>query len=204
MLVTDSSRLADRDIEDLVRTAIDGGVNMVQVREKALSHEALCKLSARLRAVAMDRAMLFVNGSVVAAATAAAELHLPEGAMRPDKARSGYAASMIVSQSVHSPAAAQRAEAEGADMLVLGTVFASRSHPGGPTIGLNGVRDVCAGVRIPVIGIGGITVSNAGDAIRAGASGVAVIRAIFDAPDPRAAAAELRATVDTAWAERTG
>jgi thiamine-phosphate diphosphorylase len=87
-------------------------------------------------------------------------------------------------------------------MLVLGTVFPSASHPGGPTIGLEGVRDVCAAVNVPVIGIGGITAHNAGDVIRAGASGVAVISAIFDAPDPRAAAAELRAAIDDAWAAR--
>ncbi len=87
-------------------------------------------------------------------------------------------------------------------MLVLGTVFPSQSHPGGPTIGLEGVREVCDAVSIPVIGIGGITAANAGDVIRAGASGVAVISAIFDADDPRAAAAELRAAIDAAWAER--
>ena len=91
--------------------------------------------------------------------------------------------------------AALDAEQRGADMLVLGTVFASKSHPGGPTIGLDGVRAVCAAVRVPVIGIGGITAQNAGEVMSAGAAGVGVISAIFDAPDPQAAASELRAAI---------
>ncbi len=107
-----------------------------------------------------------------------------------------------ISRSVHNVEAAVRAERDGADMLVLGTVFPSPSHPGGPSIGVEGVRAVCDAVRIPVIGIGGITAENAADVMRAGASGVAVIGAIFDAADPRAAAAELRAAIDAAWKDR--
>jgi thiamine-phosphate pyrophosphorylase len=198
MLVTDSSRLADRHIADVVRAAIDGGVNMVQVREQALSHEERLALSRQLRGVVVDRAMLFVNNDALAAALSASDLHLPESTTHP-----GTRGSMAISRSVHRLDAAERAEAEGADMLVLGTVFSSQSHPGGPTIGIEGVREVCERVSVPVIGIGGITKESAGDVIRAGASGVAVISAIFDAPDPRAAAAELRGAVDEAWAERT-
>jgi len=101
---------------------------------------------------------------------------------------------------VHSVAAARQAEDEGADMVIAGTVFASKSHPGGATIGIDGLRAICEAVSIPVIGIGGITAENAGDVIRAGAKGVAVISAIVDAVDPRAAATALRRAIDEAWA----
>ena len=57
------------------------------------------------------------------------------------------------------------------------------------------MRDACERVSVPVIAIGGITPGNAGEVMRAGAAGVAVIGAVFDAPDPRAAAAALRAAV---------
>jgi thiamine-phosphate diphosphorylase len=129
---------------------------------------------------------------------------MPGFSLAPNLARirERYGEAIVLSHSVHSLEAALQAERDGADMLVLGTVFPSASHPGGPTIGLEGVREICAAVKIPVIGIGGITAQNAGDVIRAGASGVAVISAIFDAPDPRAAAAELRAAIDEAWNER--
>jgi thiamine-phosphate diphosphorylase len=147
-------------------------------------------------------ALGFINDDDSGAAESAAQLHLPEGRRPANVVRDEWYEGMIISQSAHSLSAALQAESDGADMLVLGTVFPSASHPGGPTIGLEGVREVCDSVKIPVIGIGGITAANAGDVIRAGASGVAVISAIFDAPDPRAAAAELRAAIDAAWAER--
>jgi thiamine-phosphate pyrophosphorylase len=97
---------------------------------------------------------------------------------------------------VHSVEAAVAAEREGVDMLVLGTVYASASHRGGDTIGLAGVRAVCDAVRLPVIAIGGITTENAADVLRAGARGVAVVGAIFDADDARRAAAELCAAAE--------
>jgi thiamine-phosphate diphosphorylase len=104
---------------------------------------------------------------------------------------------------VHSVEAARDAERDGASLLIAGTVFASASHPGGETIGSDGLREICAAVRVPVLGIGGITAANAGDVIRAGASGVAVISAIAGADDPQAAAHGLRHAIDAAWHERT-
>jgi thiamine-phosphate diphosphorylase len=142
------------------------------------------------------------SGYSAAASVDAEGVHLPESlAHEVEPIRDKWLGALI-SRSVHSLEAAVQAERDGADMLILGTVFPSPSHPGGPTIGLDGVRAVCDAVSIPVIGIGGITAQNAGDVIRAGASGIAVISAIFDADDPREAAAELRAAIDTAWAER--
>ena len=97
----------------------------------------------------------------------------------------------LVGRSVHSVEAAAKAEADGADFLVLGTVFPSRSHPGRPAAGIELVREVAAAVTPPVVGIGGITAENAGQVIEAGASGVAVISAILAEEDPRSAAAKL-------------
>jgi thiamine monophosphate synthase len=168
---------------------------------------------------AIDRsALVWTHGGADAAAAGArgAEavsgdcgVHVPErplaGFSLPPRVatiRRDYGEFLLISRSVHSVEAALQAERDSADMLVLGTVFPSSSHPSSATIGLDGVRAVCEAVSIPVIGIGGITAANAGDVIRAGASGVAVISAIFGAPDPRAAAAALRAAIDAAWAER--
>jgi thiamine-phosphate pyrophosphorylase len=87
-------------------------------------------------------------------------------------------------------------------MVQFGTVFETASKPGRAPIGSDGVRAVYAAVRIPVIAIGGITAANAGDLIAAGASGVAVIGAIFDDDEPRASAAALRAAIDAAVASK--
>ncbi|MGH2585320.1 MAG: thiamine phosphate synthase, partial [Dehalococcoidia bacterium] len=103
---------------------------------------------------------------------------------------------LLLGRSVHSLDAARRAEAEGADYLVLGTIFPSRSHPGVLTGGTALVAEVSRVVAVPVIAIGGIATENAGAVIEAGASGVAVISAIFAATEPRAAAAALVSVIE--------
>lgn len=203
MIVTKGSMLRhgnrQREIDDVVRDAVLGGATMVQLREKALGPVDLLAVGVRVRDAIAGRALLFVNGDLDAARTLAADgAHLPSDGPATHDVRSALGERMLVSRAVHSIEAAVQAEREGADMLVLGTVFPSRSHPGGPTIGVDGVRAACDAVTIPVMAIGGITAGNAADVMRAGASGVAVISAIFDADDARAAAAELRAAIDEA------
>jgi thiamine-phosphate pyrophosphorylase len=202
--VTDAARLRGRSLTMVLRAAIDGGANLIQLRD-ASRRQGFVGLAEDAHHViegARSRVLIFVNdGCGTPASIHADGLHLPERVAWRGR-HAGRDAQMLLSRSVHSVEAAVQAERDGADMLLLGTVFPSASHPGGPTIGLDGVRAVCAVVSIPVIGIGGITAQTAADVIRAGASGVAVISAIFDAPDPRAAALELRAAIDEAWAER--
>ncbi len=207
MLVTESVRLRSRELSVVVDQAISGGVNMVQLRDKHAKREVFAETATKLRIVtwappAPARALLLINGDDTIAVECAADVHMPETVGSSDTLRDEWYQSLIISRSVHSIEAALQAERGGADMLVLGTVFPSTSHPGGATIGVEGVRAVCDSVRIPVIAIGGITARNAAGVMRAGASGVAVISAIFDALDPRAAAAELRAAIDEAWKER--
>jgi thiamine-phosphate pyrophosphorylase len=80
------------------------------------------------------------------------------------------------------------AELAGAAYLGAGPIWATPSKPdAAPPIGLDGLRDVCLSVSVPVVAIGGIDASNAGDCIRAGASGVAVIRAVAEIEALRAA-----------------
>jgi thiamine-phosphate pyrophosphorylase len=154
------------------------------------------KIGRELRNAMAGRAMLLVNSDDEAAVELDADgVHLPATGANVQDVRGRVGGSMLVSRAVHSAREALAAEAEGADFIVLGTVFPSASHPGGPTIGVDGVRGVYRAVSIPVIAIGGITAQNAPEVMRAGASGVAVISAILDAPDPRAAAAELRAAI---------
>jgi thiamine-phosphate diphosphorylase len=105
---------------------------------------------------------------------------------------------MLISVAAHCLEEACAAEREGADMVVLGAVFATGSHPGVQTIGLHGVETVAKAVAIPVIAIGGVTDANARACIEVGARGIAVIGAIHDSADPRAAAAKLRSAVGAA------
>lgn len=198
MLVTDRTLVPLDALPRAVRAAVEGGVDAVQVRERGLSRVKTIALARSLREAVDRRARLIVNDSCrVAAACGGDGVHLPESAatVMPAERRG-----LIVGRSAHSLEAARRAEAEGCDYVVLGTVFPSRSHPGGATGGLHLVEQVARSVTIPVIGIGGITPANAGAVVRSGAAGVAVISAILGAPDPGEAARELRDAIDAALA----
>ena len=209
MIVTDRSRVTngkhtgEETLDDVAREAVLGGVSAVQLREKDLESAELIALGLHVRDAIASRALLLVNGDLEAAHTLGASgVHLPADGPPVTEARAVIGDGVLVSRSVHDSDDARAAEHEGADFVIAGTVFISGSKPGGSTIGLDGLRAICGAVAIPVIAIGGITAQNAGDAIGAGASGVAVIGAIMDAPDPRAAARELREAIDVAWTAR--
>ncbi|HAA94065.1 MAG TPA: thiamine phosphate synthase, partial [Dehalococcoidia bacterium] len=104
-----------------------------------------------------------------------------------------------IGRSVHSSSAALAAEKEGADFLVVGTMYASSSHPGEEPAGPGLMRDISGTCRLPLIGIGGVTPENAGELVEAGASGVAVITNILAAPDPKAASAKLKEFLINSW-----
>ena len=180
-----------------VEAAVIGGANAVQLREKDLPPAELLALARRLRDVTRGRALLVVNGPPEVAAAAGADgVHLPEGAPMPLKPRAG----LLVGCSVHSAEAARRAQAGGAGYVVAGPVYQTRSHPGVQPAGLTLIEEIARTVDVPVLAIGGVTPERVGEAVRAGASGVAAISAVFAAGDPRAAALALRRALDAAWA----
>ncbi len=191
-LVTDRNRVRSRDVAATVAAGIEGGVGMVQLREKDMPPYELLRLARRLRRVTEGRALLIVNDRVDVALLARADgVQLGETALDAADVRSIVGSDMLIGRSVHSEVGAVDAECQGADYLVLGTVFETASHPKGQVGGLDLVRDVTGAVGIPVLGIGGITPDNATSVMKAGASGVAVITAITMAVDPRVAASEL-------------
>lgn len=194
MLVTDCVRAGgDAALAEIVERAVAGGVNIVQIREKHLPTADLVARGRRLQTAIDGRALLFVNGDVDAALQLETDgIHLPAAGPAVTEARARCGGAMLISRAVHSIEAAVRAERDGADALVLGTVFPSASHPQGGALGLDCVRAVCNRVRTPVIAIGGVTPSAASDVLCAGARGIAAIGAFLDADDPELAAREFR------------
>jgi thiamine-phosphate pyrophosphorylase len=200
MLVTDRHACGERRLDEVVEAAVEGGVNVVQLREKDLPARELYDLALRLRQIVGTQALLLVNDRIdVALAARAHGVELGGMGLPCDVAR-GLAPDLLIGRSVHGVAPAAEAVANGADLLVVGTMFASRSHPGMSPAGPSLVRKVGAVTSVPLIGIGGITAANATQVIAAGASGVAAITSITQAHDPRDAAARLVAAVNGAWA----
>ena len=197
MAVTDRAQCAGAEgLVAAVEAAVSGGANAVQLREKDLADGDLLALARRLRQVTQGRSLLIVNGPLdVALAAGADGVHLPEGAPMHLRPRKGF----LVGRSVHSAEAARRVVAEGADYLIAGPVYETRSHAGFQPAGLALIEEIAAAVGVPVLAIGGVTAERVGEVVRAGAAGVSVISAIFAPPDPRMAARRLRRALDASW-----
>ena len=188
------------DLVQRVTEAVAGGVDLVQLREKDLSNEGLLELAGTLLEAIGGRAKLIVNERAdVALAAGAQGVQLGESGPPVSEARKTLGGDALIGRSVHSLQSAAQAEADGADFLLVGTMFASRSHPGEAPSGPGLMQQVSANSRLPLIGIGGITPENADQVIGAGASGVAVITNILAAEDPNAAAAKLKEAICQAW-----
>ncbi|MPZ16164.1 MAG: thiamine phosphate synthase [Chloroflexi bacterium] len=190
-LITDRALAAPRPLGEVVDAAVAGGVNMVQLREKDVPTRLLVDLAARLRDVTRGRALLLVNGRADVAFTVNADgVHLPSDGMPAAGARMCLGGAALIGRSVHSvPEVASSARA-GSDYVELGTVFPSRSHPGGATLGIAAIR-AATDFGVPIVAVGGIRADNVGPVIEAGATGIAVISAVIAQADPRKAARTL-------------
>ena len=188
-----------------VEAAVAGGVSLVQMREKDLPDAEQLVLARRLRELTAGRALLFVNDSVSIAQAAGADgVQLAERSRTVASARDAIGDSqLLVGRSVHDLAGATEAAEQGADLLVVGTVFETATHPGQPAVGTGLVEQIAGAVSLPLLGIGGITAANAADVIAAGATGVAVVSCVLAADDPQEAARALCKSVQQAWAARS-
>ena len=196
-LVTQESLSAGRSTAEIVRAAIDGGIDVVQLREKETDARWRYERGLELRELTADAGVdLLVNDRVdVALAIYADGVHLGSSDLPVAAARELLGPEAVIGYSTADPAEARRAQAEGADYLGVGAVYGTSSKKDVDDerngIGLERIRAVAEAVEIPVIGIGGITAENAAPVVEAGATGVAVISAITAANDPKEATAAL-------------
>jgi thiamine-phosphate pyrophosphorylase len=180
-----------------VATAVDAGVDWVQIREKDLSgrdyssltHEALQRV-AKSPAGKTTATRIIVNDRLdVALAERSCGVHLGERSLPLPEAQRLVGSrddrkDFLIGVSCHSPQAAKAAASGDADYLFFGPVFATPSKAAfGAPQGLERLAEVCRACAIPVLAIGGITLANAADCLAAGASGIAAIRLFQDARD---------------------
>jgi thiamine-phosphate diphosphorylase len=184
MLVTE----ARPELTTVISEAVEGGVNVVQLR--GLRPGLDTREAARaVRKITAGRALMVVNLDICLARECQADgAHLPVRAPGVGLVRKRLRGG-VVGRSIHTLDQARFAEMDGADYVLAGTIFASNSHPDIEPAGLDFLAEVCRMVSIPVIAIGGVTPENAADCTRAGAVGVAVLSPIMRAVDPRGVAA---------------
>ncbi len=193
-LVTDRGLSLGRPVEEVVLAAVKGGVTCVQLREKNCPSGEFLRLALRLREALDGKGIpLIINDRVdIALASGADGVHLGQGDLPLESARKITQGRMLIGISANSVEAAVRAEAGGADYLGISPVFATPTKTDtSEPLGMEGIRMMRSAVRIPIVGIGGLNVLNAGEAIRSGADGIAVVSAIMSAPDPEGASREL-------------
>lgn len=195
--VTDSRWLGGRALEDVVEEAIGGGVSFVQLREKGATHGERCGLARRVLAVCRARGVPFVVDDDVACAleVGADGVHVGQGDMAAREARRLLGPDAIVGVSAQTVDQAVRAVEDGADYLGVGAVFPTGTKGDADDVGVAGLARICGAVDVPVVAIGGISSGNVAGLSGTGACGVAVVSAIFAAPDPRTAARGLRGAV---------
>ena len=189
-MITDRRRLAGNQTEALVlrvASAARAGVHLIQIRERDLDARSLTALVERcVAAVTGTRARVLVNDRLdVALAAGAHGVHLRAESLPAPRARNIAPPGFLIGRSVHSQDEAIRAEeGEGLDYLVFGTVFSTSSKPEATVAGLSGLAAVTASTRLPILAIGGMTVSTVGALRDAGAAGFAAIGLFADgAPD---------------------
>ena len=199
-VITDEVLARPRALSDVVREALAAGAPTVQLRLKSASARELLEAAQTLMPIVRSAGALFiVNDRLdVALAAGADGVHLGpddppvKDVRRVADARSGVADTFIVGYSTDTRDEAARAEAEGADYLGVGAVYATANKSdAGDVIGLKGLRRVVKAVSIPVVAIGGITPERAPAVAKTGACGSATIGAVMSATEPAEAVREL-------------
>jgi thiamine-phosphate pyrophosphorylase len=184
---------------DLVGRALDGGVDMVQLRDKHADDERLVTTGRALADLCVRSGTLFcVNDRPeVALACGADAVHVGQEDEPVASVRRTVGLELLIGLSTHTPEQFDAGLLSGADYLSAGPVHATPTKPGRPATGLELVAHAAAaGAKTPFFAIGGIDVATAPAVLDSGATRIAVVRAIRDARDPGAAAAELRALLD--------
>lgn len=186
-VVTDRTLTKGRPLEAVVDAALAGGAKAIQLREKDLSTRELYELVERLLPIVRGRsACLLINDRVdLTLALPIDGVHLSRTSLPPAETRALLGPARLIGISCHSLEEALEAERGGADFIVLGPLFATPSKAAyGTPIGLARLREVRRLVRLPIFGIGGITVFNVASVMAAQADGTAVISAVMTADDP--------------------
>ena len=201
-LLVSSKIVADRQgsVRGMVRAAIAGGVDAVQLREKPADtpDAVFLALAAELRELTdqMGKILIINDRPDIAAIVGADGVHLGQRDLPLAETRRLLRPGAIVGRSTHNIAQARAAVQEGADYVALGPVFETGTKDAGPTMGVEFLKEALADPIVntaPLVAIGGIDASNASRVIDAGVGCLAICGAVCESEDPKSVAKEIKA-----------
>jgi thiamine-phosphate pyrophosphorylase len=192
------------DPEPLLRAALGGGVDIVQLREKKLGRAEIERAASTFRRIADTYSALFIvnDDPDLARACDADGVHVGQDDASVEEARAALGANAIIGQSTHSEEQIAAADGRDIDYFAVGPVWETPTKPGRAAVGLDLVTHASQVATKPFFAIGGIGPLNAGQVVAAGAQRLCVVRAIRDAPHPEVAAEALRRSFEAEGSTR--
>jgi thiamine-phosphate pyrophosphorylase len=184
----------------IVEAALEGGASIIQLRKKTMPMLEQYRLALALRILTREHeALLIINDHADLAIAADADgVHLGQDDLPPDAVRTlPDFEGRLIGRSTHSLAQAQLAVHEGVDYVAVGPVYPTPTKEGRPAVGTALVSRVAGVIDRPFVAVGGIDHDNAARVVEAGAPAIAVVRAVYDAPDPAEAARRLHELIVT-------
>ena len=193
-MIIDRKSSGGRDLAYLAQEAIEGGADMIQLRDKDSSASEILKVGRAIRDLTRKKKIPFIiNDRVdIAVALDVDGVHLGQDDLPIEAARSMMGSEKLIGLSTHSLPQALDAEKKGADYIGVGPIFSTPTKPDYRAVGIDLIREVRDKIKIPFVVIGGIDESNIDEVIAAGARRVAVVRAVCGAKDVRGASERLK------------
>ncbi len=184
----------EEDPEALLRSALGGGVDILQVREKLLGRAEIERAAGIFRRLCDNHSALFIvnDDPDLARACDADGVHVGQDDVSAEEARELLGPDAIIGLSTHSVEQIAASAERPVDYISVGPIWETPTKQGRPAVGLELIEHAAANAPHPFFAIGGIDAGNAEQVVRAGARRLCAVRAIRDAADPGGAAAELR------------
>jgi len=191
-LVTEES-IAIEELTKIIAQSVSGGVSIVQLREKNNSSLSFYKKASALKQLLNELSIpLIINDRVdIALAVGAEGIHIGQDDLPLPVVKKMVPEDMIVGVSVSTLEEALEAERNGADYIGVGSVFPTKTKQDATLMALEDLGEICRGVSIPAVAIGGITADNISALSDSGLSGTAVVSAIMNADNPKTASESL-------------
>ena len=192
-VIIDTQALGQKDVIDAAGKAISGGAKVIQLRDKQHGRGDLLVMAQQLKDLCYKSSALFIVNDYldIALASRADGIHIGQDDLPLSVVRKELPIDQIVGISTTTLAEAQKAEAEGADYIAVGSIFSSPTKVNATVVGLEHLCQVKNAVSIPIVAIGGINKENIGEVMATGADSAAVISAVLTQKDIKSATSQL-------------